>query len=146
LERRDGWRYDTEIPAIAMVTMRELKEPQTLRFLSRLQQAFYAEGVDITDPTEYPRLLDGFDVDVDAFMDLFGADEMKKRAWSDFAESRALGVGGFPTLLVREGEDWVVLTRGFIPADRLLPALSDYLLTRYADAGEALFCEPGVTC
>ena len=146
LERRDGWRYDTETPAIAMVTMRELNESQTLRFLSRLQRAFYAEGVDVTNPAEYPPLIEGFDVDGDRFADLLASDEMKKRAWSDFAESRSLGVSGFPTLLAREGEDWAVLTRGFVPADRLLPALSDYLLTRYADVGEALFCEPGVTC
>jgi hypothetical protein len=33
-----------------------------------------------------------------------------------------------------------------VPGDRLLPALSDYLLNRYADAGEALFCEPGIIC
>ena len=32
LERREGWRYDTEVPAIAVVTMRELNEPQTVRF------------------------------------------------------------------------------------------------------------------
>jgi len=129
LERRDGWRYDTEIPAIAVVTMRKLNEPQTLQFHSRLQE-----------------LTTGFDVDADRFTELFTSDEMKTRAWSDFAESRSLGVTGFPTLLARDGEEWAVLTRGFAPADKLLPALSDYLLNRYADAGEALFCEPGTTC
>lgn len=146
LERRDGWRYDTEVPAIAVVAMRELNEPQTLRFHSRLQRAFYAEGIDITDPTVYPGLITDFDVDAEKFTELFASDEMKKRAWDDFSESRSLGVAGFPTLLVREGEEWAVLTRGYAPADKLLPALSDYLLNRYADAGEALFCEPGTIC
>jgi putative protein-disulfide isomerase len=146
LERRDGWSYDTEVPAIAVVTMRELNESQTLRFLSRVQRAFYAEGVDITDPAVYPDLVAGFEVDAEEFTDLLASDEMKKHAWSDFAESRSLGVSGFPTLLARNGEEWAVLTRGFAPSDKLLPALSDYLLNRYADTGEALFCEPGVTC
>ena len=146
LERRDGWRYDTEVPAIAVVAMRELNEPQTLQFHSHLQRAFYAEGVDITDPAVYPDLIADFDVDADKFTELFASDEMKKRAWADFAESRSLGVAGFPALLVRDGEEWAVLTRGFAPAGRLLPALSDYLLNRYADAGEALFCEPGTVC
>ncbi|MDH3730951.1 MAG: DsbA family protein [Acidimicrobiia bacterium] len=146
LERRDGWRYDTEVPAIAVVAMRELNEPQTLQFHSHLQRAFYAEGFDITDPAVYPDLIADFDVDADKFTELFASDEMKKRAWADFAESRSLGVAGFPALLVRDGEEWAVLTRGFAPAGRLLPALSDYLLNRYADAGEALFCEPGTVC
>jgi putative protein-disulfide isomerase len=146
LERRDGWRYDTEVPAIAVVTMRELNEPQTLRFHSRLQRAFYAEGIDVTDPAAYPELIAGFDVDADRFAELFASDEMKTRAWSDFAESRSLGVAGFPTLLARDGEEWTVIARGFAPANKLLPALSDYLLNRYADAGEDLICEPGTTC
>jgi putative protein-disulfide isomerase len=146
LARRDGWRYDTEIPAIAVVTMRELDEGATLRFHSRLQRAFYAEGVDITDRDRYPRLLDTFDVDDTTFMDMFGSEEMRKRAWADFAESRSLGVAGFPTLLVRDGDRWAVAARGFAPADRLLPAISDYLLDAYASEGEALFCEPGTIC
>ena len=146
LERRDGWRYDTEVPAIAVVTMRELNESQTLRFHSRLQRAFYAEGIDVTDSNSYPGLVADFDVDAEEFAELFGSDEMKTQAWSDFAESRSLGVTGFPTLLARDGDEWTVLTRGYAPASKLLPALSDYLLNRYADAGDALFCEPGTTC
>jgi putative protein-disulfide isomerase len=146
LERRDGWRYDTEVPAIAVVAMRELNETQTLSFLARLQRAFYAEGVDITDRAVYPELVAGFDVDSEVFTGLLASGEMKKRAWSDFNESRSLGVSGFPTLLTRDGDEWAVLTRGFAPAERLLPALSDYLLDRYSDAGEALFCEPGIIC
>ena len=146
LERRDGWRYDTEVPAIAVVTMRELNEPQTLQFHSRLQRAFYAEGIDITDPVAYPDLITDFDVDADKFTELFASDDMKKRAWADFAESRSMGVAGFPTLLVRDGEEWGVITRGYLPADKLLPALSDWLLNRYAEAGESLFCEPGTIC
>jgi len=146
LERRDGWQYDTEVPATAVVTMRELKASQTLQFHSRLQRAFYAEGVDVTDPSVYPDLISAFDVDADKFTELFGSDEMRNRAWSDFAEARSLGVAGFPTLLIRDSEEWVVLTRGFVPGDKLLPALSDYLLIRYTDASAALFCEPGTVC
>ncbi len=57
-----------------------------------------------------------------------------------------MGVAGFPTLLVRDGDRLGVVTRGFLPADQLLPALSEWLLDRYAERGEALFCEPGVIC
>jgi putative protein-disulfide isomerase len=146
LSRRDGWRYDTEVPAIAVVTMRLLNQEQTLSFHSRLQRAFYAEGIDITDRDTYPSLLEGFNVDVDEFVEAFGSDDMKKQAWSDFAEANSLGVAGFPTLLVRDGDEWGVVTRGFAPTEPLLRALSDYLLHRYADAGEALFCEPGTIC
>ena len=146
LDRRDGWRYDTETPAIAVVSMRELSEPDTLRFHSRLQRAFYAEGVDITDPDRHPPLLDGFDVDRDKYLELLRSPEMRQRAWQDFEEARSLGASGFPTLVVRDGEEYGVVTRGYVDADRLLPALSNWLLDKYAEEGEALFCEPGTIC
>lgn len=146
LERRDGWRYDTELPSIAVVSMRELDEAGALAFHGRLQRAFYVEGVDITDPEVYPPLLDGFDVDRDKFMELLRSDDMKQRAWRDFAEARSLQVTGFPTLLLRDGPQWGVVTRGFAPADQLLPALSDWLLEQFAEEGAGLFCEPGTVC
>lgn len=146
LERRDGWRYDTELPAIGVVTMRELNGSDTLRFHSRLQRAFYAEGVDITDPAAYPALLDGFDVDRDKYLERFRSSEMRRRAWGDFEEARSLGASGFPTLVVRDGAEYGIVTRGYVDADRLLPALSDWLLDKYAEAGEDLFCEPGTVC
>lgn len=146
LKRRDGWRYDTELPARAVVAMRSLDEEGTLAFHTRLQRAFYAEGVDITDPGAYPPLLDGFAVDAEEFAQLRDSEEMRSRAWGDFSEARALGIAGFPALLIFDGERHGVITRGFAPADRLLPALSDWVLERYGDAGEGLFCEPGVTC
>ncbi len=146
LERRDGWVYDTETPAIAVAAMRELSPDDTLRFHTRLQRAFYAEGVDITDRSAYPPLLDDFDIDAGKFADLLASDEMRTRAWQDFAEARSYGATGFPTLLVRDGEEYGIVTRGYLPADRLLPALSDWLLTKYTDTGEALFCEPGTVC
>ncbi len=146
LDRRDGWAYDTELPAIAVVTMRELDPALALPFHSRLQQAFYAEGVDITDPTVFPALIADFDIDSDKFVELLASPEMKQRAWADFAEARSMGIAGFPTLVVRDGDEMGIVTRGYMAADKLLPALSDWLLNRYTETGEALFCEPGTIC
>ncbi len=146
LERRDGWRYDTELPATAVVVMRSMDEKMTLPFHTRLQQAFYAEGMDITDQEQYAALVDGFDVDPEEFGRRLESDETKRRTWNDFAEARSLGITGFPALLISDGEQQSVVTRGFMPADKLLPALSDWLLGQYGDAEGGLFCEPGVTC
>ncbi|MBT8216133.1 MAG: DsbA family protein [Acidimicrobiia bacterium] len=146
LERRDGWVYDTEVPAIAVVTMRQLQPESTLDFHTRLQQEFYAQAVDITDRAVYPALLEGFDVDRDDFLSRFSSEEARASAWHDFAEARSYGASGFPTLLVRDGDEYGIVTRGYLSTERLLPVLSDWLLDRYVDDGEALFCEPGTVC
>ena len=146
LERRDGWRYDTELPAKAVVAMRSLDEKMTLPFHTRLQQAFYAEGIDITDQNQYSALVEGFDIDPEEFERRLESDETTRLTWNDFAEARSLGISGFPALLVSDGVQHSAVTRGFMPADRLLPALSDWLLGEYGDTAGGLFCEPGVTC
>ena len=60
---RDGWTYDTMTADTAVVTMRAHNPTETLRFFNRVQQAFYAEAVDVTDAGAYPPLLEGFDID-----------------------------------------------------------------------------------
>ncbi len=142
----EGWRYDTELPAIAVVTMRELEPKATLEFFGRLQRAFYAEATDITDPATYPALLDGFAVDPARFVDLLGSDGMKKRAWQDFAFARRLGITGFPTLLLREGDTHHVVTHGWQPFARLEPALTAWLESRFGEAAAGLFCPIDEPC
>ncbi len=112
LQRR-GWRYDTELPCVAVVAMRELAPERTLAFFARLHRAFYAEGVDITAADAYPALAGGFAPDVDAFMAALRSPGVKQRAWRDFAWARQMGVSGFPTLLLRSGEQWIPVTYGY---------------------------------
>lgn len=141
LQRNDGWVYDTELADTAVVTMRQLHSNQTLPFFFKLQSAFYAEGVDITDPVVYPGLLDGFDVDGDQFMKLLTSPEMKAKAWQDFAEARRLGVTGFPALLLDEGDRIVAASPGYVPAETLIPAIRAWILEQHTDLAPGLVCD-----
>lgn len=146
LERRDGWRYDTELPAMAVVTMRDLARGETLRFFSRLQRAFYAEGVDVTDPGEYSALLADFEVDAELFLERLTAADTKWAAWEDFEEARGMGVAGFPALLLRLDGRLTVVTRGFAPYDRLEGPLVDFLRDRIGDADLGTVCSIDGVC
>jgi putative protein-disulfide isomerase len=139
---RDGWRYDTEPSCRAVVAMRELARHETLRWVARLHRAFYVEGVDITDMSVIPGLLDGFDVDPDHFAQLLADDATIERTQQDFAEAQGYGVAGFPTVLFRDSEELAIVTRGFVPWDQLEPALTDWLEKRYGDLTTDLFCDP----
>ena len=128
---RDDWVYDTELAAVAVVAMRQLDEKVTLPFFVRLQQAFYTEGVDLTDPSVYPALVSGFDVDAARFVELLAADETKQAAYGDFAQARRFGIAGFPTLLLREDAAHHVVTYGYAPIDRIEEPLNVWLKTRF---------------
>ncbi|VAW00744.1 Thioredoxin [hydrothermal vent metagenome] len=125
LDRQD-WRYDTELPAIATVGMRLQHPDQVFRFFKRLQQAFYAEAIDITDIAVYPALLAGFEIDVDRFVENLGSQEWKRAAWDDFSRSRGLDIQGFPSLLVQIGTQLTIVTRGYAPYDKLEPTLTQW--------------------
>lgn len=127
---RDGLVYDTEPPCRAVVAVREVNPAETLRWFARLQRAFYAEGVEVTDPTTVPALLEGFDVAPEAFVEAFQAETTRERTWRDFREARELGVTGFPTLFFHDGERVVELIHGFVPWEQLEPPLTAWLTDR----------------
>ena len=142
---RDDWIYDTLVPDTAVVTMRTLNEPETLAFFARLQRSFYAEAVDITDPDEYPRLLEEFDVDTNTFIEQLASAEMATLTYGDFQTARRLGVNGFPTLLLRDGDTAFVVTRGYLPYEPLESALRGFLEERHPQAASRLVAgEDGV--
>ena len=128
--------------ARAQLAMRELSPDDTLRWVARLHRAFYVDGVDITDPTQLPTLVDGFDVDPQQFAALLADEATTERTRDDFREAQAYGATGFPTLLLRDGEELGIVTRGYVPWEQLEPALTRWLEDRYGDLTAGLACDP----
>ncbi len=125
--RREGWVYDTELPARAVVTMRRLAPEHELDMFTRIQRAFYAEAVDVTDPAAYPALVERLDGDADDFMNELLSEESRTAAWDDFAAARELGVVGFPTVLLRIDGKLQVLSRGYAGIDYFESALAHWV-------------------
>ncbi len=113
--REETWMYDTELPAKAVVAMRRVRPRAELSFFVALQRAFYADGIDITDPAVYPALVAPFDVDPDEFETLLGDAHVGKGAWDDFAAARQLGATGFPTTLLNIDGRMRMLAAGYRP-------------------------------
>jgi putative protein-disulfide isomerase len=116
---REGFLYDTDPAARAVVTMRRMKPVAEFDFFSRLQRAFYAENTDITNVTSYPTLVQPFGVDETEFICQMTAEEVERETEADYAEARNLGVTGFPSLLLRQGENLGALTYGYQPFEKL---------------------------
>lgn len=112
---REDWVYDTEVADMAVVAMRRLREDLTLPFFFRVQRAFYAEAVDVTDPGVYPALARDVGADPDAFTAALTEGTAKEDAWADFGLARQMGVKGFPTLMASDGERLLLLTYGYRP-------------------------------
>lgn len=135
---RSDWVYDTELPAIAVTTLRRQSPNDTLRFFADLQRAFYSEGIDITDIDEYEALITPYPVDTAAYINELTSENARTLAWQEFGEVRELGVAGFPTVLLRDKGATHVLSRGYTSADcfdDLLAYWVDGVQPRSADVG-----------
>lgn len=117
LDRRDGWVYDTEPAAIAVVEMRENLPSGTLDYFTDIQHAFYAEGRDVTDLEVLIEIAADHGVDLETFGAALSGEAAKKRAWSDFSRARNWGINGFPTLVGDLGDGRLaLLARGWTDA------------------------------
>lgn len=131
LQRR-GWLYDSEPACTAVVAMRRTQPALTLDYFARLQKAFYADGVDITSREPLEDLAVKAGVPRAVFAAALDDPDTQKETWSDFLWSHKSGIRGFPTLLIRDGEEWAIVTRGFLAQQTLFEGLDRWFATDHA--------------
>jgi putative protein-disulfide isomerase len=132
LKERQGFVYDTDPGARAVVIVRRFDMDMAIAFLERAQQAFYAENRDVTDPEVLADLAGEFGVERESFLALMADEAAKKETWTDYAISQRAGVTGFPTLVAGPNDEGVygVVSRGYSDPDQVLGLLEDWLATR----------------
>lgn len=123
---RPGFVYDTDPAARAVVLMRRLEPAQAVPFLHAVQRAFYAGGLDVTDPAVLAQLAGEFGREPEAFATELGSEAVKQETWGDYAISQGAGVRGFPTLILGPQADgtYVAISRGFQAPAVVLPTIA----------------------
>jgi putative protein-disulfide isomerase len=124
---RDGFVYDTEPACRALVAMRTIKPEAAPGYLAVLHQAFYAQNRDITNEATLAELAAGEGVDEDEFIRVFSSRQTLYKTASDFHRAHAMGVRGFPTVMLRTDEKMQMLTAGYTPFERLQPVIEQWL-------------------
>lgn len=124
---REGFVYDTGPACRAAVAMRNLAPEQTFAYLEALQRGFYAEGRDVTDPAVLAALAEPFCAGADVFAAVYAAPEVEEATAADFRLTQALGIAGFPAVVLKDEAGLVPLTIGYQPFDDLAPSLAAWL-------------------
>lgn len=124
---REGFVYDTEPACRAVVAVRSLLPDAALDYLRAVQCAFYVDNRDVTRAGELARIGEPFGVDADRFAALFAAGEVVEATRADFAVAPALGLTGFPSVVVADGNRYAVLTVGYQPFSALEAPLERWL-------------------
>ncbi|UOQ52980.1 DsbA family protein [Hymenobacter cellulosivorans] len=121
-------RQDSEPPSRALTVFRQL-DPynQTASFAHALQQAYFGEGKDLNDPDTYAVLAADFGLNVAEFQRRWALPETAQATRQEFAAVGRIGVQGFPTTILRVGNQGYLLARGFMPYDAFTSSVEQAL-------------------
>jgi len=116
---RDGFVYDTEPASRATVSVRSLWPQMVWRYFKTVQEAFYARGLDVTEPGVLADVAVELGLPRAEFAHAYASGAMRDATRRDFAQSQAWGIRGFPTLLAEHGDHLHLVASGYQPIAEL---------------------------
>lgn len=123
----DGFVYDTEPACRALVTARNLDPQSAWPLVKLIQQAFYAEGRDVSQASILVELAEKAGLPRIVFAEAFDSVEQHAATADDFTWVQDLGIAGFPTLLAERDGQLALVTNGYQPLGSLSPLLARWL-------------------
>ncbi len=123
----EGFVYDTEPACRALVAARFLDPASVWPLVKRIQQAFYAEGRDVTQASVLVELAEAAGLPRIEFAAAFDSAEQHAATAADFTWVQDLGIAGFPTVLAERNGQLALLTNGYQPLSELAPLLARWL-------------------
>jgi putative protein-disulfide isomerase len=137
LKDRDGFVYDTDPAARAVVLARRTSQAAALDFLAAAHRAFYADGRDVTQPDVLGDIADNQGFDRAAFLAALADEGLRQETWRDYAIAQRAGATGFPTLVVGPNADgtYALVTRGYQGGEVVIPGVDGWLANVRPAAG-----------
>ncbi|RJG47936.1 DsbA family protein [Motilimonas pumila] len=124
LNQTNGFIYDTEPACRAVTLMGEAKPEHQLAYLFALQQGFYQQKLDITQPQVLADIANEW-LDQSFFADLFDSEAIIEATKQDFEMSRMWQVFSYPTLVYSTGERMIMLSQGYAKCDAILEGIAN---------------------
>jgi putative protein-disulfide isomerase len=124
---QEDFVYDTEPACRALHVVRRLRPALTLEVLRALHSAFYADGLNLTDPQVLAQVVRPFGIGENLFFALYEADEIINATEQEFEFVQMLGVTDLPSVYLEGGMGPELLARGFCQLDELEERLLQHL-------------------
>jgi putative protein-disulfide isomerase len=99
---------------VAMTVFKSSDKKNQLAFASALQKAVYFDGMAPEDTEAIARLAETFGLDAKAFKESMDSEEMKYATKQEFQFAQDLSATGFPTLVIKVGEEYFLMARGYV--------------------------------
>ncbi len=128
-----SWIHDSGPACRAVIALRAQHPSGALAYLTDLQEAFCAQGRDVTDREVLLEIAQRHARDPKRFAEELDDPALVQAARQEFEEVRDLGIQGFPTLFLRDRAEWGLAARGWQAAGPLLDSIQAWLDQRDAE-------------
>lgn len=119
--------YNTEPACRAVVVARKLKPEVELAFFKAVQRAFYVHNQNTADPLTYAGLAEEFGMDTETFITHFNAEETRQECLEDFRLTAAMGIQGFPAVVIKHKGQFFLAANGYTSAENLIRTIDRIL-------------------
>lgn len=117
----------SEKPSVALCVYKSFKTDRTIEFAHSMQKLFFVEAKDLNKDSLYADLAVTFDIDRTQFLNRMQDSTYLKQAHAEFKRAADLGVTGFPTLLLKQGATYTILTEGYSSYEAIEKQLQKHL-------------------
>lgn len=123
-----GTVYNSMLPCLAVEAMRDLQGQPPLGYTHRLQQRFFAEGVNVNDLDVLLRTAEEFEAPPERLRGLMSSQAVRQRTRWGFDNARSYGTQAVPNVLVStDGNHFQLFAGGFVDARQLVADLEEWL-------------------
>ena len=123
-----GTVYNSLLPCLAAEAMRDARDAPPFGYTHRLQQRFFAEGVNVNDLETLLATAEEFDVPRARLRPLMDSEAVRQRTRWGFETARQYGTNALPSVLVSpEGAEFRLFAGGFVDGDQLTRDLRNWL-------------------
>lgn len=119
LVEEGSYIYNSEPACVALTVFKTINPERAFEFAHDMQLALFKAGKSLNDTATFLNLVKNFDVNPDDFLQKFRQEEYKKATYEEFETANALGADGFPTVIIKKGNDYKVLSNGYKDYDEL---------------------------
>ncbi len=115
----EEFNYDTEPAARAVRVVRDIDSSKELDFYAAVQHAFYVENHDPNQLSFYKPVCEKLEIPFATFQSLFESEGYKQLVRQDFAYAQQVGVRGFPTVALQQGDQLIAIARGYATFEQM---------------------------
>ena len=123
-----GTVYNSLLPCLAAEAVRDVQGAPPFGYVHRLQQRFFAEGVNVNDLDTLLETAAEFGAAPDAVRPLMNSAAVRERTRWDFENARSFGTNAVPNVLVSaDGATFRLLAGGFVDTGQLTTDIERWL-------------------